>query len=76
MVSKEGHADSVLGHKMTPHYSFPRKRYNCKHCFLFPIPDAKSILLIALLSYDFHLLRTEKEHSLSTISRCKMHEFC
>ena len=33
VVSKEGHADSVLGHEKTHHYWF-----TCKQCFLGPIP--------------------------------------
>ena len=36
VVSKEGHADSVLKHEMTHHYWFPWKKCNCKQCFLSP----------------------------------------
>ena len=33
VVSKEGHADSVLQHEITHHYWFLWKRCNCKQCF-------------------------------------------
>ena len=34
MVSKEGHADSHLGHETAHRHWFPWKRCNCKQCFL------------------------------------------
>ena len=37
-VSKEGHADYVLGHEMTHHYWFLWKRCNRKHFFQLPNP--------------------------------------
>ena len=37
-VSKESHADDILGHERTHDYWFPWKRCNCKQCFSLPIP--------------------------------------
>ena len=37
-VSKEGHADSHLGHERTHHYWFLWDRCNYKQCFLLPTP--------------------------------------
>ena len=36
-VSK-GDTDSLLGHERAHHYWFPRKKHNCKQCFLLPTP--------------------------------------
>ena len=36
-VSKEDHADSLIGHERT-HHLISLKRCNCKQCFLLPIP--------------------------------------
>ena len=36
-LSKEGHADSLLGYEKTNHHWFPWKRCNCKQCFLLQI---------------------------------------
>ena len=35
-VSKEGHADNLLGHKGTHQYQFPRKSCSSKHYFQLP----------------------------------------
>ena len=46
VVSKEGHADSLLG-RVRIHYNwFPWRRCNYKQCFLFPTPEAKLTLFI------------------------------
>ena len=37
-VSKEGLADSLLGHERIHHYWFPWRSCNCKLCFLLPLP--------------------------------------
>ena len=40
VTSKEGHADSLLGHESTHHCWFPWKRSICKQYFLLPVPLA------------------------------------
>ncbi len=37
-VSKETHADSLLGQEKTHHYFFSKKWSNCKQCFVLPTP--------------------------------------
>ena len=49
-VSKEGHADSVLGHKKTHHHWFPWKRCNCNQCIQLPTAQVKFTLFIEWLS--------------------------
>ena len=50
VVSKEGHADSLLGHERT-HYNW--KKCNFKQYFLLPTPEAKFTLFIEWLSYIY-----------------------
>ena len=67
-ASKEGHGDSVLGHKRINHYKFPWKRWNCKQGFLLPIPWVKFILFIEwplYISYyngDHACLKPKQHH--------------
>ena len=46
VVSKEGHAESILGHEKTHHYWFSWKRCNYNQWFIFPTPHVKFTLFI------------------------------
>ena len=53
VVNKEGHIDYILGHKRTEQNWFPRKRCNCKQCFLLPNFFEKSPYLFNNLHYIY-----------------------
>ena len=44
-VSKEGDADSLVGHEKNHHYWFSWKRCNCDQCFLLSNPKVKFTLV-------------------------------